>query len=127
MSYLDQIRGFSKDLSPQLVMETLGLRRREPEVTDLIVPVLAAFGVGCLAGAAVGLLLAPSSGEDLREDIADRASKLADQARDAASNVRARLPGQAMDGATHENGVSKSSVAVNRPRASTASRTYGET
>lgn len=124
MSYLNQIRDFSKDLSPQMVLESLGIRRREPDMTDLIVPVLAAFGVGCLAGAAVGLLLAPSSGEDLREDIADRASKLADQARDAAQNVRARLPGGEVDGVTQNN---RSGVNVNRPRASTAPRTYGET
>src|SRR5436190_17170446 len=94
MSYLDNLSTLRNNLTPDYVMDALGIRRREPEMTDLIVPVLAAFGVGCAIGAAAGLLLAPKSGEDLRDDLADRGRKLADQAKDVANNARARL-GQA--------------------------------
>jgi gas vesicle protein len=63
------------------------------------------FIVGALAGAAIGLLLAPKSGQDLREDLSDhmndsiergkatareiskRARKLGDQAQDRLRDV----------------------------------------
>ena len=116
MSYLD-------NLSAQSVMETLGLRRAEPGVVDLVVPVLAAFGVGMLVGAGVGLLLAPQSGKDTRDDIADRAGKLADQARHIGEDVRARLPGgDVMDGVGRRPDA-PAMTAKPRP----ANRTLGET
>jgi hypothetical protein len=37
---------------------------------------LAGFGVGCLVGAAVSMLLAPKSGRELRGDLAERGRNL---------------------------------------------------
>ena len=43
---------------------------------------LAGFGVGCLVGAAVAMLLAPKSGAELREDLLERGRDLMRKGRD---------------------------------------------
>ncbi len=68
-----------KNIDRDDVLGLLGLEtRREP--TDWIVPTLTAFGVGVLVGAGVGLLLAPKSGRELRDDLRTRLQGEADQA-----------------------------------------------
>lgn len=126
MSYLDALnpQAVLDTLNPHAhaVLERLGLRQREPTVVDILVPVLAAFGVGIVVGAAAGLLLAPQSGEDTRDDIADGAGKLAGKARDLGQNVRAQLPGGESMDAVPQRGMAP---AV-KPRTSPPSRTFGE-
>jgi len=48
--------------------------------------IIAALLVGIAAGAALGILLAPSSGEDLRGDIADYVNDLVSSAKDKAQS-----------------------------------------
>jgi hypothetical protein len=43
---------------------------------------LAGFGVGCVVGAAVALMLAPKSGRELRGDIMDRSRDLYSKGKD---------------------------------------------
>lgn len=43
---------------------------------------LAGFGVGCIVGAAVAMLLAPKSGRELREDIASTGRDLFNKGRE---------------------------------------------
>jgi gas vesicle protein len=50
--------------------------------------VLAAFLFGALAGAAVALLLAPTSGEEMRRKLAERAREGREKANDAAREGR---------------------------------------
>lgn len=54
--------------------------------------IIAALLVGAAAGAAIGLLLAPESGSELREDIADYVNDLVEKtktkAQDAAGDVK---------------------------------------
>lgn len=53
------------------LLKLVGLEsRREP--TDWILPTLTAFSVGVLVGAGVGLLLAPKSGRETREELRNR-------------------------------------------------------
>jgi hypothetical protein len=52
------------------LLETLGLQRRNS--ADWVVPAVTALGVGLLVGAGLGLLLAPKSGNELREDLRER-------------------------------------------------------
>ena len=54
------------------VLEALGIE----EEKNWIGIALAGFGVGCLVGAAVSMLLAPKSGRELRSDIAERGRNL---------------------------------------------------
>jgi gas vesicle protein len=49
--------------------------------------VIAALLVGAAAGAAIGLLLAPESGSELREDIADYVNDLFEKAKNQAQNT----------------------------------------
>lgn len=79
MSYLDTI-------TPKIALETFGLRRDEPHMADLVMPVLAAFGLGLGVGAGVALLLAPQTGRDLRDDLRERAGKLEKNVRNALPN-----------------------------------------
>jgi len=50
--------------------------------------VVLAFVLGAVTGAAVALLMAPASGEDVRKLIGDKAREGADRARDAAGQGR---------------------------------------
>lgn len=43
---------------------------------------LAGFGIGCVVGAAVAMLLAPKSGQELREDLMERGRDLMNKGRE---------------------------------------------
>lgn len=64
------------------IVRALGLHTRHGG--NDIVPSVALFGAGLLVGAGLALLLAPTSGRELREEIAARASEL--RGRDAAAD-----------------------------------------
>ncbi|MDT3401645.1 YtxH domain-containing protein [Mucilaginibacter terrae] len=49
--------------------------------------IIAALLVGAAAGAAIGLLLAPESGSELREDIADYVNDLVDKTKNKAQST----------------------------------------
>jgi len=67
------------------LLEKLGLQmRRQP--TDYLLPALALFGTGFLVGASLGLLFAPTSGHEFREDVARRFN------RDDQDHGRSRVP-----------------------------------
>jgi hypothetical protein len=59
-----------RNLDRDDLLETLGLQRRGN--SDWVVPAVTALGVGLLVGAGLGLLLAPKSGNELREDLRER-------------------------------------------------------
>jgi hypothetical protein len=59
-----------KNMDGDDVLETLGLRRRSS--FDWLAPAVTALGVGILVGAGLGLMLAPKSGSDLRDDLRNR-------------------------------------------------------
>ena len=67
------------------IIRALGLQQRRHTTTDLA-PSLALFGAGLLVGAGLALLLAPTTGRELREEITDRASELRDRVSTAAAN-----------------------------------------
>ena len=62
------------------VIRALGLQQYRPRSSsNEMVPSLALFGAGLLVGAGLALLLAPTSGRELREEITDRAGELRDR------------------------------------------------
>ena len=60
------------------IIRALGLHQRRYASSELA-PSLALFGAGLLVGAGLALLLAPTTGRELREEITDRASELRDR------------------------------------------------
>jgi hypothetical protein len=85
MSYLPNI-------NPKQALETLGLRREDPTVLEVVLPGLGLFVLGACVGAGAALLFAPKSGRELRRDISAKASELKDTVRNALPMI-------------HENGV----------------------
>lgn len=65
-----------KDLTPTHALETLGLRRDEVRIADVLVPMIVAFGVGLGVGAGAALIFAPQTGRELRGEIQASAVKL---------------------------------------------------
>lgn len=82
------------NVSRDELIQQLGLDRQYSGM-DLMLPALGIFGAGVLVGAGLGLLLAPKSGQELRQDIRRGAHQLQDRTADViqttTDTVRARL------------------------------------
>lgn len=61
------------------IIRALGLHATRRQSGGDIMPGVALFGAGLLVGAGLALLLAPTSGRELREEIVDRAGELRDK------------------------------------------------
>jgi hypothetical protein len=57
------------------MLRLMGLARRR-SIVDAVLPVLGYIALGTAIGAGVGLLLAPSSGRRLRQDVGDRLDQI---------------------------------------------------
>jgi gas vesicle protein len=60
------------------ILDALGIQRD----SNWLPTALAGFGVGCLVGATVALMLAPKSGRELRGDILDKGRDLIGKGRE---------------------------------------------
>jgi hypothetical protein len=86
MNYLgDVMESFAGE-----VLSSLGLQRRT-STAELLVPAIGGLAVGVLVGGAAALLLAPTSGAELRARLSDQLADARDKARDAADQVRERV------------------------------------
>lgn len=65
------------------ILNALGLETE----TNFWTVALAGFGVGCLVGAAVAIMVAPKSGRELRSDIMDKGRDLIGRGKDEMSNL----------------------------------------
>jgi hypothetical protein len=111
MSFLDNVNLKSinlKDLNlkdnANSALVSLGLRDEPKTMADLILPGLAIFGAGVACGAVIGLLVAPQTGRELRQDIKSKAG-------DLQQNVRKALPA----GLRGDNHVGEESLTGGRP------------
>lgn len=80
-----------KNLEADDVLGLVGLQSRRGMV-DVLLPSLGIFSVGLLVGAGVGLLLAPKSGQELREDLRSRLQGAGEDVKGALSSVAERTP-----------------------------------
>jgi gas vesicle protein len=69
------------------VLDALGIETESTWMTSA----LAGFGVGCLVGAGIAMMLAPKSGRELRHDLADRGRDLYERGRDFASRSENKM------------------------------------
>ena len=64
---------------------------REDDEKSVLVSVLAGIGIGVLVGAVAGLLLAPKSGQETREDIAKSMGDLSDKVTELGRTVSQKV------------------------------------
>ena len=76
------------DLSKEDILSALGLATKR-SASQRLIGTLGLFGLGALVGAGVALLLAPSSGEDLRGDLGRRIRRFTPDMPSDAPNGRA--------------------------------------
>lgn len=101
---MDNVKSLQKDD----FLNLLGLETKRTNV-DYLYPALAIFGAGVLIGTGIGLLVAPKSGRQLREDIAhrlqqapDAISKLPQKANDAFHRASEQLADKVSDSKFHD-------------------------
>jgi gas vesicle protein len=68
-----------RELDKEDILAALGLAEK-PSTTDRLLGTLTVFGVGLLVGAGAALLLAPKSGQELRDALGERLRKFREQA-----------------------------------------------
>ena len=78
------------NLSRDQMAEAMGLNRQH-STGEMIVPAMAIFGAGLLVGAGLGLLLAPKSGAELRQDIAESVDDIKGKSTDLIHDTRAKV------------------------------------
>jgi hypothetical protein len=84
-----------RDLSKEDILAALGLATK-PSTSERLLGTLGVFGIGLLVGAGAALLLAPKSGEDLREELGDRIRKFrSDDSDSSDASDGANSPGEA--------------------------------
>ncbi len=92
-----------KDLRKQLsnmekddILKWFGVEERRTTV-DYIVPAVGLFSVGLLVGAGLGLMMAPKSGRELRQDLRSRLSSGAEHelGHNGAADAQARTSDRA--------------------------------
>ena len=59
---------------------------------------IAGFVVGGVVGGLIGVLLAPQSGEETREQLADKSKEICDKAQNAVSEIQDKADGIVHDG-----------------------------
>lgn len=78
----------------------LGLSQHDD--SNALIYMLAGVGLGAIIGAAAGLLFAPKSGQDTRDDLADKYKELKGKTEEWVSEQRAK---RAVNNAADELGV----------------------
>ena len=96
MDFAKELAKHLPDLSRQVVNQVptstddlirlIGLQRQRT-AADALLPSMALFGAGLLVGAGLALLLAPTSGKELRDELGDRAADLKDRVGEAAEQA----------------------------------------
>lgn len=79
-----------KNLNREDILGALGLETKRT-TGSWLAGSMAVFGVGLLVGAAAALLMAPKTGEDLREDVSSRFRNLKNRAQRAQENENSAL------------------------------------
>ena len=79
------------DLSKDDILSALGLAAK-PSATERVLGTVGVFGLGLLIGAGAALLLAPKSGQGLREDLGERFRRGRNGEGDATAPADAQSP-----------------------------------
>lgn len=77
------------DSGVESLMERLGLEQKRSSM-EVVLPSLAIFGAGLAVGAAIGVMLAPKRGDELRSDLAHRIGDIKDRSVQRYEELRTR-------------------------------------
>jgi hypothetical protein len=77
-----ELRNMDKDD----ILEMIGLQRKA-STGSFLASALSTFGIGILVGAGIGLLMAPKSGRELRENLRDRFRRVPEDMNDAMNPI----------------------------------------
>jgi hypothetical protein len=80
-----------KDLDKDEILSMLGLSTRR-STAGWVSGTLGVFGVGMLAGAGIGLMLAPKTGRELRGDVRHRLQRVPEEIGDAVHRITGNDP-----------------------------------
>jgi hypothetical protein len=96
MDFAKELAKHLPDVSRQLVnhvptntddlIRLIGLQRQRT-ASDALLPSMALFGAGLLVGAGLALLLAPTTGKQLRDELGERAADIKDRVGAAAEQA----------------------------------------
>lgn len=81
-----------QDFGANDILRSVGLERRRSTM-DAVLPALGWVGVGTVIGAGVALLLAPSSGKELRERVSQQIDEAKTRLDNGIHSLEDRLPG----------------------------------
>jgi uncharacterized membrane protein YebE (DUF533 family) len=79
---LKELRNMDRDD----ILEMIGLQRKA-STGSFLASALSTFGIGILVGAGIGLLMAPKSGRELRENLRDRLRRVPEDMNDAMNPI----------------------------------------
>ncbi len=65
------LRKSFQDLDRERMLEMIGLERRR-NAAQRVLPIVALFGVGIVVGVGVGMMVAPRTGRELRQELKGR-------------------------------------------------------
>ena len=80
-----------RNLDRDDILEMIGLQRKS-STGAWLAGALGTFGVGILVGAGIGLLLAPKSGRELRDNLRDRFRRIPEDMDETMGSVTGRDP-----------------------------------
>ncbi|HEY4186857.1 MAG TPA: YtxH domain-containing protein [Polyangia bacterium] len=89
-----------RELDKEDILAALGLAEK-PSTTDRLLGTLTVFGVGLLVGAGAALLLAPKSGQELRDGLGERLRKFREQGEVEEEDEAAEESAEASNGEAH--------------------------
>ena len=84
---LKDLRNLDKDD----ILSVLGLETKS-STTAWLAGTLGTFGIGLLVGAGIGLMLAPKTGRELREDLRERLRRAPEDFNETVASVAGREP-----------------------------------
>jgi hypothetical protein len=99
-----------KNISKDDILAALGLETRHT-TGDHLVSGLLMLGVGLAVGVGIGMLIAPKSGNDLREDLSNQYRKTVGMAHDSMTNETS----SARSGTTSATGMGSAGSAGHKP------------
>jgi gas vesicle protein len=102
-----------RDIDSNDMLGYVGLQRKRSAFTSYVLPGIGFFAAGLAAGAGLGLLLAPSSGRELRGQLGYKFNQVKDKVSNTTQQLREQIAGASSDiSGTVQSGIEEVSNEV---------------